>query len=98
MAEIFEEYRKQFLKGDTSLLKKLYIDYHDDVLRVIIAKGFCPPEDAEGYYNEAMIQFYESVTEGKITELKSTKNYIIGICINLIRRENDFQLRIEKKN
>ncbi len=95
--ESLKEYRELFLKGDNSLLKLLYTRFHDDILRVLKSKRLCPPEDTEGYFNEALIQFYERIAEGKLDKVSSVKNYLIGICINLVKRENAHKLKIEKK-
>jgi len=95
--ESLQEYRQRFLKGDTSLLKELYLEFHDDVINVLKSKKLCPPSETDGYFNEAIIQFYERIAEGKLTEVNSIKNYLIGICINLVRRENVHKLKIETK-
>ena len=92
-----DKYRNQFLKGDNEALKQIYIEHHDDIIRILERKNICTKEEAEGFLTEAMIQFYESVSEGKLKEVKSLKNYIIGICINLKKRDNDGKLKIEKK-
>jgi len=92
-----EPYRRAFIKGDTSLLKKIYIDWHDDIVKVVASKNLCAAEEIEDIFNEALIQFFESVAEGKITEVKSLKNYLIGICINLVLREKQSKLRLIEK-
>lgn len=95
--ESLQEYRELFMKGDNSLLKHLYVRFHDDVLNVLKSKRLCRPQDTEGYFHEALIQFYERIAEGKLEEVSSVKNYLIGICINLVKRENTHKLKIEKK-
>ncbi len=92
-----EPYRKSFLAGDNSPLKEIYIKHHDDVLRVVASKNMCPAGDIEGYYNESIIILYESIVAGKVNEIKSLKNYLIGTCINLVLREKESKLKIEKR-
>ena len=93
-----EKYRAAFIKGDNTPLKDIFLDYHDDIIRIVMSKKLKVTEDQlEGHINEAMIIFYENIVEGKLTETPSIKNYIVGICINLVLRQNDSKLRIEKK-
>lgn len=92
-----DTYKEKFLKGDNTPLKELYIEYHDDMARIIKAKRLCDPEKTEDFINDAFIQFYEKIVEGALTEVKSVKNYLIGICVNLKRRDTHHKLKIETK-
>ena len=89
--------RKDFINGKMNKLEDIYKRYHDDVIRIVSSKNLCKTDELEGYFNDCMIQFYEGICEDRIKNLASIKNLLVGICINLILRERDKKLRIEKK-
>lgn len=96
--ESLEKYRKAFISGDNSPLKDLYIEYHDDIIRVLTSKKLDASLDQlEGYLNDAFIILYERITSGQLLEVASVKNYLIGTCINLSRREVESKLKVEMK-
>ena len=76
------ELRQQLLNGDTSQLETIYRELHSDIFSVLRSKRICSNDDLRDYFNQAILIFYDNILEGKITELKSLKNYLIGICLN----------------
>jgi len=95
--ENLESLREEFQSGNMNRLQEIYLEYHDDIVRIVKSKKLCDPAEVEGYFNECMIQFYEGICDSKILNIKSLKNLLVGICINLILREKDSRLRVEKK-
>jgi len=91
------ELREQFLKGNNVKLKELYKKYRDDVITVTLAKSNVDPLEVESHFNQALIIFYENVVSGKLEELTSIKNYLIGICININRREITYKSKLSEK-
>ena len=91
------ELREEFLFGNTDRLKEIYQDYYDDVLHIVLSKDICSLSEAENAFSESLLIFYENVISKKLTEVKSLKNYLAGICINVIRNELYVKFRHQKK-
>lgn len=89
--------RAQFLNGNNIRLKDIYKSNYPNVSKILIAKKICGPQQIDDYYNEAIIIFYESVANGKFTDLKAVKSFLVGVCKNLAKRDQVKKTKIEKK-
>jgi len=79
--------QKEFISGNAVGLKDLYQELRGDIVAILISKAMIDPKEAESYFSSALVLFYENVTSGKLNEVRSIKNYICGIALNLIRQE-----------
>ncbi len=95
--ESLSRIREEFVSGNTSKLKELYHDYHDDVIRIVLSKKLCGASEAESIFSESLLIFYDNVVSGKITEVSSIKNYLVGICVNSLRNELSAKFRFQDK-
>jgi len=79
--------RKEFIHGNLDGLKDIYRLYKDDVINVIKSKTYATNIDAEEYFSQSLLVFYENLLEDKRNEIKSVKNYLIGICLNTLKTD-----------
>lgn len=70
-------------------LKTIYTDYRMDCLSWINKNFNCSEEEAEDFFQEAVIIFYENVKDGRLTELTSKLNtYLYTIVKYQILKHN----------
>ncbi len=79
--------RREFLNGNLDGLKQIYRLYKGDVINVVNSKRFASNVDAEEYFSQSLLVFYEKLMEDKNNEILSVKNYLIGICLNKLRTD-----------
>lgn len=95
--ESVEELRSQFLGGQSDKLKDIYKATYSDVVKILLSKNICNKQDVDDYFNESMIVLYDSVISRKLSDLKSIKSYLVGVCKNLARRDVAKKSNVEKK-
>ena len=81
--------------GGEDALKKIYREYRIPFIQWITGKFPLRQEDAEDIFQNAVVIFYDKVSTGKLTELKSSvKTYLFGIGQNLayetMRKQNKY--------
>jgi len=95
--EKIPELRQDFINGNTEKLETIYRQYRMDIIKVVTSKNLCPEDQVEDHVSQSFIIFYENIVSGKVTEIKSIKNYLIGICFNQIRRMHNDKTNSQKK-
>ena len=81
------KFRRSLVAQDTRELQEIYTQYKVDCISFLVSKGYSSREEGEGIFTDAIIALHDSVVYGKVSEIKSMKNYLIGICINIARRQ-----------
>ncbi|HLF62587.1 MAG TPA: sigma-70 family RNA polymerase sigma factor [Saprospiraceae bacterium] len=70
--------------GDANALKRLYQEYRIPFIQWLTAKYPIGEEDAKDIFQNVVVIFYDQVSSGKLTELRSgVKTYLFGIGKNL---------------
>ncbi len=72
--------------GDENALKGLYKEYRIPFIQWMTGTYRLSEEDAEDMFQNVVVIFYDQVSTGKLTELRSSvKTYLFGIGKNLAR-------------
>lgn len=80
--------------GDESALKRLYKEYRIPFIQWITGTYRLSEQDAQDIFQNVIIIFYDQISTGKLTELRSSvKTYLFGIGKNLAR---DFMRKQQK--
>jgi RNA polymerase sigma factor (sigma-70 family) len=79
-------------EGNQEMLTDLYKLYRDEFVAWVLKNNNCSEEQAKDAFQEAIIAFYNNVSQGKVTELRSElKTYIFSIgrfkLLNEIKKE-----------
>ncbi|MEN7549741.1 sigma-70 family RNA polymerase sigma factor [Rapidithrix thailandica] len=75
--------------GEEEALTQLYIRYRTEFIAWMNKAYGCSSEQAREIYQQAIIIFYENITTGKLTELKSSeKTYLFAIGKNKFLEES----------
>jgi RNA polymerase sigma factor (sigma-70 family) len=83
--------------GDVAGLSFVYEKYRKEFLNWIRKFSGCPLEDAQEYYQAAILILYENIMAAKITDLQSTlKTYLFGIGKNLTYQHHRKNQRMER--
>lgn len=70
--------------GDEAALKAIYKEYRIPYIKWITNAFHLRQEDAEDLFQNTVVIFYDQVSTGKVTELRSSvKTYLFGIGRNL---------------
>jgi len=90
-------FREQLIKGNTEQLKTIYLTFRDDCTNFIKVKYPNNKQTASDIFSDALIVLNNNVISGKIKHFTSVKNYLIGVCNNLLRQSNHLKNSFEKK-
>lgn len=89
----FHTLRKQLIEGKNDSLRFIFEEYGSFCINNLVFKNKCTREDADDIFVDAVLNFREKVVTGKLTEMKSMKNYLYGTCMNMFKEK----LKKEKK-
>jgi RNA polymerase sigma factor (sigma-70 family) len=93
----YQELRKQFISGNLNGLKEIYCQYRNDVTNVLMSKYCFSEQQAEEYFSQSLLVFYEKVLDDCQLSISSIKNYIIGICVNKVKLEYKYKSKFAQK-
>ena len=83
--------------GDGAGLSFVYEKYRKEFLNWIRKFSGCPTDEAQEYYQAAILILYENIMSGKVTDLQSTlKTYLFGIGKNLTYQHHRKNQRMER--
>lgn len=90
-------FREELLNGNTKKLKTIYLNFKDDCVNYLRVKYPSSYDTAEDIFNDALIVLNNNILASKVKHFTSVKNYLIGICTNLLRQDNHLKNNFEKK-
>jgi RNA polymerase sigma-70 factor (ECF subfamily) len=83
--------------GDGAGLSIVYEKYRKEFLSWIRKFSGCPTDEAQEYYQAAILILYENIMSGKVSDLQSTlKTYLFGIGKNLTYQHHRKNQRLER--
>jgi RNA polymerase sigma factor (sigma-70 family) len=91
------ELRKEFLKGDSLLLAKIFKDHGQYCIDMLVKKRNCPIQDAEDIFVEAILNLREKIIDRKLQELSNLRSYLWGTCQNMHKQLIGQEIRVRKK-
>jgi len=81
--------------GDKSQLDAIYNNYKPEFISWITRQYRCETEDAEEYYQYAIVTFYDNIISNKLTKLEcSIKTYLFAIGRNKFLEKTKSNLRV----
>lgn len=89
------DWRSSFITNREKTLTKIYARAYPMVLHYVKQHGGTP-EDAQDLLQEAIIIFYEKVMQKELALTASVTTYLMSICKNQWRREQEKRHRWEK--
>ena len=77
-------------RGDQKAFERAYLAYRDEFITWANKNYYCDFEEGRDVYQATVVQFYENVRSGKLTQLTSDlKTYLFAIGKNKIRELRD---------
>jgi len=92
-----KQLRKDLINGNNKPLKKIYMEFKKDCLKVIQKRKAHSESEFQDIYTEAVIIFRNNIISGKIEELSSVKNYLISTCVNISRQHITKEIKLKSK-
>jgi len=80
------ELRSELILGESKHLLQISKSYGPPCIRFLYSKHKCDEESAREIFTDALLIFRDSVIQNKVKEVKNLQNYLIGICMNVFRR------------
>ena len=91
MQEVHKEnsWLAKLKKSPNETLREIYSTYRKEFVQWLISRYNCSQEDAEDFFQETLIIFFNNTRTGKLTTLTSTlKTYLFAIGKNLALKAN----------
>jgi len=95
--EELKKLREDFLLNNSEQLKSIYLDYREDITRLLRVKMNISLSKAEDVFSDALLVFRQNVISGKIKNLSSVKAYLSSTCMNMVRESWNYSNRRLKK-
>ena len=95
--EELKKLREDFLLNNSEQLKSIYLDYREDITRLLRVKMNISLSKAEDVFSDALLVFRQNVISGKIKNLSSVNAYLRSTCMNMVRESWNYSNRRLKK-
>lgn len=92
-----EVLRKSLIARNSDGLKRLYTECKADCINILFSKKYCDKETAEEVYTDAILILRKNLISLKISELSNPVNYLVSVCVNLVRAQNRKEVNKSKK-
>lgn len=89
--------RAELISGNTTSIEDFYLSYRKDCENVLLSKNLSNSEGAIDIFTDALLILRQNLISGKIEELSSVRSYLISTCINIARKEIQYQRKTQKK-
>lgn len=90
--------RRNLIDQNSQDLERIYVSYREDCINYLLKRKLCNREEAEDTFTDAVLVLRDNIVSGKISQLSSTKSYLLSTCINMSKEKLTYKTTKEKKS